>query len=55
MPNKSKTTKAKKKLGWFPEITAQDMCKEMVLNDLSEARQNLILKEHGYPTKLSNE
>jgi len=48
-------TKAKKKLGWFPEITAQDMCKEMVLNDLSEARQNLILKEHGYPTKLSNE
>jgi len=48
-------TKAKEKLGWFPEITAQDMCKEMVLNDLSEARQHLILKEHGYPTKLSNE
>jgi GDPmannose 4,6-dehydratase len=48
-------TKAKEKLGWFPEITAQSMCKEMVLNDLSEARQYLILKEHGYPTKLTNE
>jgi GDPmannose 4,6-dehydratase len=32
-------TKAKQKLGWVPEITAKEMCKEMVLNDLAKAKQ----------------
>ncbi|MFM7567225.1 MAG: GDP-mannose 4,6-dehydratase, partial [Betaproteobacteria bacterium] len=30
-------TKAKTKLGWIPEITVQQMCKEMVEADLAEA------------------
>ena len=28
-------TKAKQKLRWVPEITAQEMCAEMVANDLA--------------------
>jgi GDPmannose 4,6-dehydratase len=31
-------TKAKEKLGWVPEITAQEMCAEMVAEDLKTAR-----------------
>jgi GDPmannose 4,6-dehydratase len=27
-------TKAKEKLGWVPEITVEEMCKEMVKSDL---------------------
>jgi GDPmannose 4,6-dehydratase len=42
-------TKAKQKLGWAPEITAQQMCKEMVANDLLIASQCALLKQHGYP------
>ncbi|AJE48785.1 GDPmannose 4,6-dehydratase [Celeribacter indicus] len=39
--------KAKQKLGWVPEITAQDMCAEMVAEDLKSARRVALLKEHG--------
>lgn len=41
-------TKAKEKLGWVPEITVEEMCVEMVQNDLAKAKQHLLLKEHGY-------
>jgi len=41
-------TKAKQKLGWVPEITAQEMCKEMVAQDLLEAKQLALLKKHGF-------
>ena len=41
-------TKAKQKLGWVPEITAQEMCAEMVANDLAEAKKHALLKHHGY-------
>ena len=37
-------SKAKNKLGWAPEITAQEICREMVAHDLSEAKQHLLLK-----------
>jgi len=40
--------KAKKVLGWTPEITAQEMCAEMVEADLRTARRHALLKEHGY-------
>jgi GDPmannose 4,6-dehydratase len=40
--------KAKDKLGWVPEITAQQMCKEMVVADLTEAKKHALLKQHGY-------
>ena len=48
-------SKAKKKLGWVPEITAQEMCKEMVANDLAQAKQHALLKQHGYSVNVSAE
>ena len=39
-------TKAKEKLGWVPEITAQEMCAEMVREDLKIARRQLLLAQH---------
>jgi GDPmannose 4,6-dehydratase len=41
-------TKAKAKLGWVPEITAQQMCREMVTHDLQRAKQHSLLKIHGH-------
>jgi GDPmannose 4,6-dehydratase len=41
-------SKAKSRLGRMPEITAQEMCKEMVAHDLAQAKQQALLKEHGY-------
>jgi len=41
-------TRAKEELQWIPEITAEDMCREMVTADLSQARKHRLLKEHGY-------
>jgi GDPmannose 4,6-dehydratase len=48
-------TKAKEKLGWVPEITVQEMCKEMVENDLIEAKRHALLKSHGFNVSVSNE
>ena len=45
-------TKAKEKLGWVSEITAQEMCKEMVTVDLQEAKQNAFLKANGFNVNL---
>ena len=39
-------TKAKEKLGWMPEITAQEMCAEMVREDLKAARRQALLRQH---------
>tara|TARA_B110000438_G_scaffold169307_1_gene161821 strand:- start:28101 stop:29207 length:1107 start_codon:yes stop_codon:yes gene_type:complete len=48
-------TKAKTKLGWVPEITAQEICREMVAYDLSEAKQHALLKANGYSVNVSVE
>ena len=40
-------TKAKEKLGWVPEISAQEMCAEMVVEDLKTARRHALLRQHG--------
>ena len=48
-------SKAKSKLGWVPEISAQEMCAEMVNFDLKEAKKNSLLKKHGYDVDISNE
>ena len=48
-------TKAKQKLGWLPEITAQEMCAEMVAHDLAQAKQHALLKNHGYSVNVSVE
>ncbi|MBL1418918.1 MAG: GDP-mannose 4,6-dehydratase [Alphaproteobacteria bacterium] len=48
-------SKAKQKLGWVPEITVEEMCREMVANDLNKAKQVAILKQHGYDVNISVE
>lgn len=48
-------TKAKEKLGWVPEITVQEMCAEMVAEDLKIAKRHSLLKEHGYELPISSE
>lgn len=48
-------TKARQKLGWIPEITAQEMCTEMVAADLLEAKRHALLKLHGYSLPISHE
>ncbi|MDD7971985.1 GDP-mannose 4,6-dehydratase [Roseinatronobacter alkalisoli] len=48
-------TKAKEKLGWVPEITAQKMCAEMVANDLKTARRHALLRQHGMDLPVSLE
>ena len=48
-------TKAKTELGWVPEITAQQMCAEMVAEDLKAAQQTALLRQHGFHTPVSRE
>lgn len=40
-------SKAREKLGWVPEITAREMCAEMVAEDLKSAQRHALLKRHG--------
>ncbi|MFV1537528.1 GDP-mannose 4,6-dehydratase, partial [Phaeobacter sp. JH204B] len=47
--------KAKQKLGWEPEITTEEMCAEMVREDLKTARRHALLKEHGMDLPVSTE
>ncbi len=48
-------TKARERLGWEPEITAREMCAEMVAEDLRTARRHTLLKEHGIALPVSIE
>ena len=48
-------SKAKEKLGWVPETTLDEMIQEMVSNDLEQARQHALLKNHGFDVKVSCE
>jgi GDPmannose 4,6-dehydratase len=48
-------SKAKTKLGWVPEITAQQMCAEMVSEDLKTAQRTAFLKAHGHDVNVSLE
>lgn len=48
-------TYAKEKLGWAPQITAQEMCKEMVREDLKIAQRHALLKRNGYDLPVSVE
>ncbi|NRB37893.1 MAG: GDP-mannose 4,6-dehydratase, partial [Pseudomonadales bacterium] len=48
-------SKAKEKLGWTPEITVEEMCAEMVANDLDVAKRHALLKEHGHDVSISLE
>ncbi|WP_440980277.1 GDP-mannose 4,6-dehydratase (plasmid) [Sphingomonas pseudosanguinis] len=48
-------TRAKDKLGWVPEISVQEMCAEMVAEDLNSAKRHALLKQHGYALPVSLE
>lgn len=48
-------SKARRKLGWTPEITVREMCAEMVEADLRSARRHRLLKEHGLTVPVSME
>ncbi|MDA8862071.1 GDP-mannose 4,6-dehydratase [Gammaproteobacteria bacterium] len=48
-------TKAKESLGWVPEITAQEMCIEMVKADLVEAKKQTLLTKNGFNSNMANE
>jgi GDPmannose 4,6-dehydratase len=47
--------RAKAKLGWEPEITARQMCAEMVAEDLKSARRHALLRQHGLHIPVSME
>ncbi len=48
-------SKAKEILGWVPQITVEEMCAEMVENDLAKAKQHALLKAHGYSVSVTKE
>lgn len=45
-------SKAKRILGWEPSISVQEMCSEMVKEDLELAKKNSLLKSHGHKVPL---
>ena len=47
--------KAKQKLGWEPEVSAREMCREMVASDLVSARRHALLRSHGLDLPVSLE
>lgn len=49
------SSKARERLGWVPEITVQEMCAEMVAEDLKLAQQHALLKAHGHDVTIATE
>lgn len=49
-------SRAREKLGWTPEISAREMCSEMVAEDLKTAKRHRLLRDHGLdlPVSLEN-
>jgi GDPmannose 4,6-dehydratase len=47
--------KAKRELGWVPEISVEQMCAEMVQSDLAAAKRHALLRAHGYVLPVSVE
>ncbi|HPJ08838.1 MAG TPA: GDP-mannose 4,6-dehydratase, partial [Deltaproteobacteria bacterium] len=41
--------KARRKLGWEPKITFEDMVAEMVEHDIREARMDVLCRKSGFP------
>jgi GDPmannose 4,6-dehydratase len=48
-------SKAKQKLNWVPEISFEQMVKEMVISDLEDAKKDHLCQTHGYNTFEYNE
>ncbi len=47
--------KAKEILNWEPEISARELCLEMVENDYENAKKDSLLMEHGHKTTISSD
>ena len=47
--------KAKAQLGWAPQISARQMCAEMVAADLQAAQRLALLKAHGHEVAVARE
>lgn len=48
-------SKAKEKLGWVPEITVEEMCAEMIAEDLDQAKRHALLVAHGHHVSVTKE
>ena len=48
-------SKAREKLGWVPEVTVEELCAEMMENDLDEAKRHALLKAHGHNVTIAIE
>ncbi|MCD0420992.1 GDP-mannose 4,6-dehydratase [Rubrivivax sp. JA1024] len=48
-------TKAKERLGWVPEFSAQQICAEMVAEDLRSAQRTALLRAHGHLLPITHE
>jgi GDPmannose 4,6-dehydratase len=48
-------SKAKKELGWIPEISFDEMIDEMVSHDLEEAKQMALLRKNGFNVTIGAE
>lgn len=48
-------SKAKAELGWFPEISLEEMISEMVQHDLEHAVRHALLVRHGYQVSVGKE
>jgi GDPmannose 4,6-dehydratase len=48
-------TAAREKLGWIPQITAREMCAEMMAADLETARRHAHLRAHGFNSSITRE
>jgi len=49
------STKAKEKLGWEPKITFETLVKEMVEQDLQEAKRDELIQRAGFKVNQHNE
>lgn len=47
--------KARRQLGWEPDITARELCREMVAADLRAAQRHALLRRHGLELPVSLE
>lgn len=48
-------SKAKAKLGWQPKYDLEALCREMVKEDLQEAKREKFLRENGYEVLIPQE
>lgn len=48
-------SKAKEILRWEPEVSAREMCREMVAEDLKTAQRHALLKLHGHDVAVARQ